>query len=120
MLRTRGWTGSLPHGEESCRRPGGPRSSGRVTRGLIDRQERDGYFLKIFIVVVLALAFIGWLAARGCHEVRRHARTFASTRRYQVRKPERKCPRLFPCRDIDHSVGRAHPDPSRLQLSGRR
>jgi len=38
--------------------------SRRVTRGLIDRQYVMDTFLKIFIVVVLALAFIGWLADR--------------------------------------------------------
>jgi len=73
-------------------------------------------FLKIFIVMVLALAFIGWLADRR-QEVRRHARTFASARRYQVREPEWKYPRLFPYRDVDRSLDRAHLDPSLIQLS---
>ena len=77
-------------------------------------------FLKIFIVTLLALAFVGWLAdsTRGYQEVRRHAQTFVSARRYQVREPERKCPRLFPYRDLDRPLGRAHPDPSRFQLNG--
>jgi len=73
-------------------------------------------FLKIFIVMVLALAFIGWLADRR-QEVRRHARTFASARRYQVREPEWKYPRLFPYRDVDRSLDRAHLNPSLIQLS---
>jgi hypothetical protein len=54
---------------------------------------------------------------RGCKQVRRHPRTSLSARRYQVRKSEWKCPRLFPYRDVDRSLGLAHPDPSLIQLS---
>ena len=75
-------------------------------------------FLKIFIVMVLALAFVGWLAdPRGCQQVLRHAWTFASARRYQIREPEWKCPRLFPYRDIDCPIGGVHSDPPLIQLS---
>jgi len=75
-------------------------------------------FLKIFIVVVLALAFIGWLADRRAAARRPDVtRPFPSAGRYQVREPERKCASLLPYRDIDHPLGCAHPDPSHLQLS---
>jgi hypothetical protein len=75
-------------------------------------------FLKIFIVVVLALAFIGWLADRRAAAKRPDVTpTFPSARRYQVRKSEWKCSRLFPYRDIDHPLDCAYLDPSPIQLS---
>ena len=55
-------------------------------------------FLKIFIVTLLALAFVGWLADRRAAAKRSdgYARPFAFARRYQVRSPNGNVRVYFP------------------------
>jgi hypothetical protein len=75
-------------------------------------------FLIIYIVVLLALAIVGWLADQRAAANRPDvAWTFFSARRHQVRESERKRQRLFPHCDVDSALNRAHTDPSTLRLS---
>jgi len=76
-------------------------------------------FLEIFIITILALACIGWLAEQRATSKSSGVTpgAFASTWRHQVREPGRKRPHLFSNRDLDHPLSRAHSHPSLLQLS---
>ena len=76
-------------------------------------------FLKIFIVVLLALAFVGWLADRRAAANRPDVTPGLSFLPGDIKyeKSKRKCPRLFPYCDVDSALSRAHSDPSPLRLS---
>ena len=76
-------------------------------------------FLKIFIVVLLALAFVGWLADRRAAANRPDVTPGLSFLPGDIKyqKSKRKCPCLFPYCDVDRAFGRAHADPSPLWLS---
>jgi hypothetical protein len=69
-------------------------------------------FLKIFIVVLLALAFVGWLSDR-----RAAANRPDVTPGLSFLPGDIKYQSLFPYCDVDRAFGRAHADPSPLWLS---
>ena len=78
-------------------------------------------FLKIFIVTLLALAFVGWLADRRAATRRSDVTPGLSLLPGDIKyeSPNGNVRVYFPIVTSIVPLGRAHSDPSRLQLSGR-
>ena len=87
-----------------------------------DWHQRDGH-VSLNLCCNGPSSCLRWLAGRSTcsgQEAQRHARAIAPARRRKVRKSEWKRPHLFPYRDIDCPLSRAHSYPSSIQLKGKK